>query len=71
MWTFKIQAEMALLKLVAKILSMNELEADNLVGTVMVGMYPVDKNVMEVFFINFMVSNYVILGGDVAQNVHI
>ena len=43
MWTFKIQAEISVLRFVVKILSFNELEADNLVGNVMVGMYPADK----------------------------
>ena len=52
MWTFKIQAEISVLRFVVKILSINELEADNLVGNVMAGIYPADKiNVMKVFFI--------------------
>ena len=43
MWTFKIQAEMSVLRFVVKVLLMKELEADNLVSNVMVGMYPADK----------------------------
>ena len=53
MWTFKIQAEMSVLRFVVKILSINELEADNLVGNVMVGMYPADKMSWKYSSVNF------------------